>query len=618
MRTESTTISGAGPISPPRRLPIRRLGAVMLAAPLALYLAVFYLTPLAGVLQQSLFDPEFTLRHYAALWRYPVYLRVLLNTLDISFWATSAAIVLGYPVAYGMTCFGPAWRTLLMAAVTIPFWISVLVRTYSWMIILGRFGVINNFLQWTGLTDAPLELLFNRFGVYVSLTYVLLPFAVLPMHSVMLGIDRSLLRAADSLGSSPWQSFRRVFLPLSLPGVAAGFLLTFIVGAGTFVTPTLTGGPRDTVIAMSINSQLEIVNDWGFAGALSVVLLVSVMVLFALCLRFMGLESLFGTSSGTTPPPRRAQRIRRWLPEAWATALGLDHWRERYEAAQIRRGRRFDELLEHLTSRLPAPVRRLRPGAWTLKAVCVLVTIYLLVPLGVILPIAFSNDTILRFPPQSMGLGLFESYFQSGAWMRATLNSLRVAAPVVLLATVLGTLAAMGISRLKGAARQGVYGLFISPLVLPAIINAVAMYFFMAKLKLIGTITGLVLAHTVLAVPFVIIVMTTTLQGMDTGLERASSSLGAHPLRTFMHVTLPLVRPGLVTAAIFAFIASFDELITALFISGARSTTLPKQMWDGIRDQMDPTIAAVSAGLIILAIVLMAAAGIARRGQHRS
>lgn len=253
-----------------------------------------------------------------------------------------------------------------------------------------------------------------------------------------------------------------------------------------------------------------------------------------------------------------------------------------------------------------------------MKSVCVLVTIYLLVPLGVILPIAFSNDTILRFPPQSMGFGLFESYFNSGAWMRATLNSLRVAAPVVLLATVLGTLAAMGISRLKGAARQSAYGLFISPLVLPAIINAVAMYFFMAKLKLIGSITGLVLAHTVLAVPFVVIVMTTTLQGMDRSLEQASSSLGANPLRSFMHVTLPLVRPGLITAAIFAFIASFDELITALFISGARSTTLPKQMWDGIRDQMDPTIAAVSAGLIILALALMTAAGVARRGQHKS
>ncbi|BBD09247.1 ABC transporter permease [Desulfovibrio ferrophilus] len=255
---------------------------------------------------------------------------------------------------------------------------------------------------------------------------------------------------------------------------------------------------------------------------------------------------------------------------------------------------------------------------WTLRAVCALVAIYLIVPLGIILPIAFSNDTILRFPPQSMGLGLFQSYFSSGPWMRATLNSLRVAAPVMLLATVLGTLAAIGIARLKGTARQSAYGLFISPLILPAIINAVAMYFFMAKLKLIGTISGLILAHTVLAVPFVVIVMTTTLQGVDRDLEQASNSLGAGRLRTFVHITLPLIRPGLFTAAIFAFIASFDELITALFISGARSTTLPKQMWDGIRDQMDPTIAAVSAVLIILAVVLMTMAGVVRQRSEKA
>jgi len=590
----------------------RHWGAVLLAAPLALYLGVFYLVPLAGVLKQSFYDPGFTWEHYAALWRHPVYLKVLLNTLDISFWATSAAILLGYPLAYGMTFFSPAWRTLLLAAVTIPFWISVLVRTYTWMIILGRFGVINNLLQWTGLTDAPLELMFNRCGVYVSLTYVLLPYAVLPMHSVMLGIDRSLTRAADSLGSSPWQSFRRIFLPLSLPGVAAAFLLTFIVGAGTFVTPTLTGGPKDTVIAMSIDSQLEIVNDWGFAAALSVILLVTVMGLFTLCLRFMGLESLFGSKTGTSRS-RKAREGREKTLCAWSARLGLAAFRDRCEACRLRLARGSSAALCALAGHLPAPLRELPLGPWGLKLVCALTAVYLIAPLGIILPIAFSNDTILRFPPQSLGLGLFESYFHSAPWLRATMNSLRVAAPVTLLATVLGTLAAMGIARLKGAARQGAYGLFISPLVLPAIINAVAMYFFMAKLKLIGTITGLVLAHTVLAVPFVIIVMTTTLQGLNPDLTRASSSLGAGRLRTFVHVTLPLIRPGLVTAAIFAFIASFDELVTALFISGSRSTTLPKQMWDGIRDQMDPTIAAVSAGLIILAVPLIALAGLGGR-----
>ncbi|WP_083456513.1 ABC transporter permease [Desulfosarcina cetonica] len=176
----------------------------------------------------------------------------------------------------------------------------------------------------------------------------------------------------------------------------------------------------------------------------------------------------------------------------------------------------------------------------------------------------------------------------------------------------------MGITRLRGSARQAAYGMFISPLILPAIINALAMYFFMAKLKLIGTITGLILAHTVLAVPFVIIVMTTTIQGMDQGLVWAGYSLGAGRLRTFIHITLPLIRPGLFIAGIFAFIASFDELIAALFISGARSTTLPKQMWDGIRDQMSPIVAAVAALLIILAMVFLGAVATIRHRKHKA
>ena len=588
----------------------RRWGAVLLAAPLALYLIVFYLLPLCGVLLQSIFDPAFTTAHYAALVKRPVYLKVLFNTLEISFWATSAAILLGYPVAYGMTYFGPAWRAFLMAAVTLPFWISVLVRTYSWMIILGRFGVINTLLQRLGLTDAPLELMYNRCGVYLSLTYVLLPYAVLPMHSVMLGIDRDLLWAADSLGASPWQRFRRVFLPLSMPGVAAGFLLTFIVGAGTFVTPTLTGGPKETVVAMSIESQMEIVNDWGFAATLGVILLVTVMLLFSLCLRFMGLEALFGNSQEHAARTADQKGNLLAMTGDFLRAGGIGRWLNRLEEIRLRWIQRMDEMLARVAAILPAGLGRLPWGGWSLRTVCALVAVYLIFPLGIILPIAFSNDTVLRFPPQSMGLGLMESYFSSSAWMRATMNSLQVAAPVTLLATVLGTLAAMGISRLRGGSRQIAYGLFISPLILPAIINALAMYFFMAKLRLIGTISGLILAHTVLAVPFVIIVMTTTLKGMDPELVKAGYSLGAGRLRTFIHITLPLIRPGLLTAAIFAFIASFDELITALFISGARSTTLPKQMWDGIRDQMSPVVAAVAALLIILAIVLMAVVGI--------
>ncbi|WP_172684098.1 ABC transporter permease subunit [Desulfosarcina cetonica] len=241
------------------------------------------------------------------------------------------------------------------------------------------------------------------------------------------------------LGASPWQRMRRVFFPLTLPGVAVGFLLTFIVGAGTFVTPTLMGGPKDTVVAMSIESQMEIVNDWGFAATLGVILLVTVLLLFSLCLRFMGLESLFGTNN--KPVVTHVKKRRGMIGKLGETMAGgvAARWSEHAENILQRWLQGSHQAWGAFSSFLPRFLCHIPWGGWSLKGFCALVAFYLIFPLGIILPIAFSNDSVLRFPPESMGLGLLGAYFSSGAWMRATLNSLRVAAPVSLLATTLGT-----------------------------------------------------------------------------------------------------------------------------------------------------------------------------------
>jgi ABC-type spermidine/putrescine transport system permease subunit I len=545
-----------------------------------------------------------------------------------------------------MVFFGRIWRIILFAAVMLPFLISVLVRTYSWMIILGRFGVINNFLKWIGLIHTPMELMYNRIGVFIGLTYVLLPYAVLPMHSIMSGIDRDLLRAADSLGSTPLQKFYRIFLPLSFPGVAAGYLLSFIIGVGAFITPALMGGSKDTVIAISIDSQLEMVNNWGFASALSIVLLLTVLLLFSVCLRFTGMDALFGGLAGKVQPPdydtasdydvstiickrslpgRMAHAVAKKLSDFFLSGVKnlslfthavAKRFSKQFECVCLFYTRHIHLTGEFLNNRLLDILHIELWTRWALFCFIAVIAVFLFFPLFVIIPIAFSGDRILRFPPQSMGLGLIKSFFSSDMWIRASLNSLYTATLVTILSTILGTLAAMGLVRDRMPGRQFLYGLFISPIILPAIVNAVAIYFFIAKLKLIGTITGLTLAHTVLATPYVIIVMTTTLQGVDVNMKQASHSLGAGWIQTFFYVTLPLIKPGLLTAGIFAFIASFDELITALFISGARSATLPKQMWDGIRDSMDPVIAAVVALLIIMAVIIMALIEIIKQ-HHR-
>jgi putative spermidine/putrescine transport system permease protein len=201
--------------------------------------------------------------------------------------------------------------------------------------------------------------------------------------------------------------------------------------------------------------------------------------------------------------------------------------------------------------------------------------------------------------------------------MRTTLNSFRVAIPVMFFATFLGTLASLSLVRGKYRNKQSWYALFLLPIIVPWIISAVSFYFFFAKLKMIGTISGLVFAHTVLAVPYVVVVMTSTLKGFDERLEQASMSLGAGRVRTFFNITFPIIRPAIFTALLFSFIRSFDELITAMFISGVQAKTLPKQMWDGIRDEINPTIAAVAALLIFLTIFLMLLVAFLRRRQEQ-
>jgi len=269
--------------------------AVLYLVPAGLLFALLYVYPLVLLLLTSLFDPAFTLRHYEYLVARPVYLRILLLTFRVAATVTLVSLLLGYPIAFLLTT-APARRTrLVMALVLLPFWISVLVRNYAWVALLSRTGVVNRVLLATGLVAEPIVLMFNPIGVMIGLTYILIPFMIFALYSVMSGIDRELLRAAASLGATPWQGFLRVFLPLSLPGVAAGSLLVFIMGIGSFITPALLGGGRVPMIATLIESQVREVLNWGLGSAIAVVLLLTTLGLYAVYSRVLGAEHLLGS-----------------------------------------------------------------------------------------------------------------------------------------------------------------------------------------------------------------------------------------------------------------------------------------------------------------------------------
>ena len=264
-----------------------------MVATLAFFLAV-YVYPLTRLLAWSLFSPGFTLQHYARLFAEPAYFRAFRNTAEISVGVTLLALALGYPLAYLMSVVSARTRAVLVVLVLVPFWTSVLVRTFAWMIILGRRGLINQLLTQWGLIDRPLALIYNMLGVQVGMVHVLLPFMVFPLLGVMTRIDTTLVTAARSLGASPRQAFLRIFLPLSLPGVSAGCVLVFLLAVGFYITPALLGGEGQVTFTTLIELVVRDLLDWSFGASLSVFLLTVVGVLFVLFSTLLGLDRLTG------------------------------------------------------------------------------------------------------------------------------------------------------------------------------------------------------------------------------------------------------------------------------------------------------------------------------------
>jgi ABC-type spermidine/putrescine transport system permease subunit I len=267
---------------------------LLLLLPALAWLGMLFVYPIGRLFYLSLFSPGFTLQHYARLAGASVYLKILTNTFEIGLIVTLLALLLGYPVAFLMAAARPRMAGIMLACVMLPLWTSLLVRTYAWMVLLGRRGVLNEALAGLGLVDTPLPLLYNRMGVTIGMVHVLLPFMILPIYSVMKGIDVELLKAAQNLGADRVQSFLRVYLPLSLPGVAAGCLLVFVTALGFFITPALLGGRGDMMVSMLIENQVRELLDWEFASALAVTLLAVTAATLALFQRFLGLDRLWG------------------------------------------------------------------------------------------------------------------------------------------------------------------------------------------------------------------------------------------------------------------------------------------------------------------------------------
>ena len=252
-------------------------------APLLAVMFVAFNAPIVYMLGLAFWNKSgsFTLEHYAGLLEAPVYLKVLGNTMRIALIATLANVAIGYPLALWMRGLGHRARMIALALVVLPFWVSILVRTYAWIVVLGNGGLVNRGLQWSGLTDAPVSFLYNELGVTIGMANVLLPFLVLPLFAAMIRIDDRLLQAAASLGAPPRTIFWKVFFPLTLPALAAGTLLVFILCLGFYVTPAILGGGRVPMISNLLDTLINRIPRWEQASAISTILLVVTLLIFA-------------------------------------------------------------------------------------------------------------------------------------------------------------------------------------------------------------------------------------------------------------------------------------------------------------------------------------------------
>ncbi|MBD3894461.1 ABC transporter permease [Halomonas sp. ML-15] len=261
---------------------------------------------------------------------------------------------------------------------------------------------------------------------------------------------------------------------------------------------------------------------------------------------------------------------------------------------------------------------------YVFRGICALIFLFLIGPLLIIIPLSFNaqpyftfSQEMLTFDPAGYSLRWYQDFFTSSRWLNAIKNSFIIGIASTILATVLGTIAALGLSSRHMPARGLVMALLISPMIVPLIISAAAMFFFFSRINLAQTYLGVILAHTALGIPFVVITVTATLSSFDTTLIRAAHSLGANPTRTFFKVVLPLVTPGVVSGALFAFITSFDEVVVVLFIAGPEQRTMPIQMWSGIREQISPTILAVATLLVLLSMMMLTTLELLRRRGER-
>lgn len=544
-------------------------GQFMLLAPVTILLLLAFLLPLLAIVPEA-FGGDAAGR-FMRIFGSPVYRTVIWTTVRISSEATLITLIVSFPLAWILSRATGIKAMLLGLLVLVPFLTSVLVRTFSWLAILGQRGLFNATLLKLGIISAPLPLLFGELAVVLALVQCSIPMMVFALLTILRRIDSRILLAARTLGASPLRIWFGVVLPLAVRGIQSGVIIIFLFTMASFIAPSFLGSQRQQMLAQVIQSEIDVGADWALAAALGITLAVVATIIVTV------LSSV-------------ARHFSRWQRRGAAAPASSQASAEDVDTSILRQPVK----LPAARFRIPVGIRvaRLAEPLYLL-----VISTFILLPLVVLIPVSFSSAEVLIFPPPGYSLRWFETIFGSEEWISAALTSLRIGAAACVATLLIATATVLGFGR-NFHYQSAADAVLLSPLTVPSVVFALGAYLAFARVGLVDTEAGIIIAHTVLIFPIVYQLTSATFSSIDPWLPLAAASLGANPWRIFQTVTFPLLLPGLAVGALLAILLSFDESVASIFLSNLSVKTVPRKLWEGIHFNTSPESAAVSVVLL--------------------
>ena len=644
-------------IHPPQKTTSIRLPSFkgcLLSVPAMTWLLFFFLVPLIMVIVVSFWErgprgtviEEWTTENYDYV--NEVYRPILDRSVSMAGITTLWCFVLGYPLAFFISTRKKQWvKQLSLFLVILPFWTNFLIRTYAWRVILGNEGIFNHYMVEWGIIDEPWEILLTRKAVIIGMVYGFLPFMVLPIYSSLERFDFRMVEAAHDLGGNKWSAFRRILLPITLPGIVAGCILVFVPAIGAFVTPDLLGGVEGLMIGNLINRTF-IRRNMPRGSATSIVLMGIVAV---------GMLIYMIVESATAERPASVERDVTASRNRWAefkTSLARLFYGV-VSAPSIA----IDELKAIFAENFPLnnKIKTVRDTSieWSGKIILWLTPtinyLFLWFPIAVLVFFSFNDSrstgvwhgfSTRWYVKITQSVARNKDDFSTALMLETLQNSMIVSLTATLIATILGTMLAMSLVRGRYLGRNLVSGFLFLPVAIPEIAQAFSLYiffnlgfqyiedssiahFFIDTFNYVfgtsyhynfGYMT-IIIAHVAFNISFVAIVVKARLVDMNPRYEEAARDLGANEWRTFWRVTFPILFPGIMAGALLAFTLSLDDFVITLMTSGVGTTTLTVYVYGLLKQTVTPEINAIST-LMILASTLLVGISLVLQGRNAS